>query len=99
MDKLKWIFINDLIPEFRNWKAFCDHASAEQYSRIYKARAKENGVPFFANMGGFVLDFDTRSEPSARLIHPDDSDHYRDTKTNAISKDDRVAENERLPIS
>ena len=105
VDRLKWLFINLLTPEFLIGKAFCDRVSAEQHSRVYKATAEEDGVLwgrshcFFANMGGFVLDFDTRSESSSRLIHPDASDHYRDTRTNPISEDDRVAENERLTFS
>ena len=105
VDRLKWLFINLLTPEFLIGKAFCDRVSAEQHSRVYKATAEEDGVLwgrshcFFANMGGFVLDFDTRSESSSRLTHPDGSDHHRDTRTNASSEDDRVAENERLNIS
>ena len=73
VDRLKWLFINLLTPEFLIGKAFCDRVSAEQHSRVYKATAEEDGVLwgrshcFFANMGGFVLDFDTRSESSSRL--------------------------------
>ena len=105
VDRLKWLFINLFTPEFLIGKAFCDRISAQQHYRVYEATAKEDGVPwsrshcFFANMGGFVLDFDTQLEPLSGLIHPHGSDHYRDTRTNAIPEDEHVTENERLTIS
>ena len=106
VDKPKWLFINLLVPEFLMGKAFNDRCSAEQHwSRVYKATAKEDDVPwsrshcFLANMGGFVLDFDTRSEPTPGSALSYGSDHYQSTRSNAIAKNEHITENEGLTTS
>ena len=105
VNRLKWLFVNLLAPEFLIGKAFCDRASAKQHYRVYKATAEGDRVPwspshcFFANMGGFVLDFNSQSDPPSRLVHPHGSGHYPNTQTSTIPKDERVTENEDLTIS
>ena len=105
VDKLKWLFINLLAPEFLIGKAFSDLSSAKQHLPEYQATAKKDGVPwslshcFFANMGGFVLVFQTRSEPTPRSALSYRSDHHQDVRSNAVAEDEHTTENQGLTFS
>ena len=105
VDKLKWLFISLLVPEFLIGKAFTDLYSAKQHLPAYEATAKKDGVLwslshcFLANMGGFVLVFETRSEPTPRSALSYRSDHHQDARSNAVAEDEHITENEGLTFS
>ncbi|CAI6337254.1 unnamed protein product [Periconia digitata] len=64
---LKWMLVTIILPEYLVGKAFGDCIATRRFKNDNDEKLKEWSVThaFYANSGGFLLEFPTRSKPTA----------------------------------